>query len=233
MVCCLARGGAPRQYSCVSDGSGEDAVEGVGNVAHSSPPGWYPAGDASGTLRWWDGRQWTNHVAGPIPETPPRRSRTRSALLISLSVLAAVAVMFGSMLLYAFASGEAHDARSLDDEDIRSTASASCSKLAGELTNRTRDRVADIRSGNVAIDALVDTMNELDREVLSDDEPALDWIGDWQQLAASREAFASQLEEGIDAQLVIPTVDGYPITERMTDVSPQECAEAIQAAASP
>jgi hypothetical protein len=133
-------------------------VEGVGNVAHSPPPGWYPAGDASGTLRWWDGRQWTNHVASPTPGTPPRRSRTRSALLISLSVLAAIAVMFGSMLLYAFASGEAHDARSLDDEDIRSTASASCSKLAGELTNRTRDRVADIRSGNVAIDALVDTM---------------------------------------------------------------------------
>ncbi len=99
-------------------------------------------------------------------------------MLISLSVLAAIAVMFGSMLLYAFASGEAHDARSLDDEDIRSTASASCSKLAGELTNRTRDRVADIRSGNVAIDALVDNTSSIVR-FLGVDEPARRWLRDW------------------------------------------------------
>jgi hypothetical protein len=38
--------------------------------------------------------------------------------------------------------------------------------------------MADIRSGNVAIDALEDAMNELDREALRDDEPALDWIDD-------------------------------------------------------
>ncbi len=92
--------------------------------------------------------------------------------------------------------------------------SASCSKLACWVVigEPGAARVADIRSGNVASDARVDTMNELDREVLSDDEPALDWIRDWQQLAASREAFATQLEEGIDAPIVIPTVDGYPIT---------------------
>lgn len=28
----------------------------------AAPPGWYPNPEADG-LRWWDGRQWTDHVA--------------------------------------------------------------------------------------------------------------------------------------------------------------------------
>lgn len=35
-------------------------------------PGWYP--DAQGTLRWWDGTQWTAHVAshqGVVTQMPP------------------------------------------------------------------------------------------------------------------------------------------------------------------
>ncbi|MDN3495460.1 DUF2510 domain-containing protein [Planococcus sp. APC 4015] len=33
----------------------------------SMPPGWYD--DGRGALRWWDGAQWTEHVAVPDPET--------------------------------------------------------------------------------------------------------------------------------------------------------------------
>lgn len=32
----------------------------------SKPPGWYD--DGRGALRWWDGTQWTEHVAVPDPE---------------------------------------------------------------------------------------------------------------------------------------------------------------------
>lgn len=32
----------------------------------STPPGWYD--DGRGALRWWDGAQWTEHVATPDPE---------------------------------------------------------------------------------------------------------------------------------------------------------------------
>jgi hypothetical protein len=33
------------------------------------PSGWYP--DAQGTIRWWDGDQWTDHVREPEPEPTP------------------------------------------------------------------------------------------------------------------------------------------------------------------
>lgn len=40
------------------------------------PSGWYPdptpaQPDAGPSLRWWDGAQWTEHVAVPPPMTPP------------------------------------------------------------------------------------------------------------------------------------------------------------------
>ncbi|GAA5202466.1 DUF2510 domain-containing protein [Microbacterium jejuense] len=35
----------------------------------TTPPGWYD--DGHGALRWWDGAQWTEHVAQPDPEPSP------------------------------------------------------------------------------------------------------------------------------------------------------------------
>ncbi|WP_127820600.1 DUF2510 domain-containing protein, partial [Microbacterium sp. CPCC 204701] len=32
----------------------------------TTPPGWYD--DGHGAMRWWDGSQWTEHVAQPDPE---------------------------------------------------------------------------------------------------------------------------------------------------------------------
>jgi hypothetical protein len=32
-------------------------------AAPATRPGWYP--DAEGTVRWWDGQQWTEQVAPP------------------------------------------------------------------------------------------------------------------------------------------------------------------------
>lgn len=40
----------------------------------SMPPGWYD--DQRGALRWWDGTQWTEHVATPDPEPAPGAAPT-------------------------------------------------------------------------------------------------------------------------------------------------------------
>jgi hypothetical protein len=37
-------------------------------MADETPANWYP--DATGTIRWWDGRQWTEHVREEQPEVP-------------------------------------------------------------------------------------------------------------------------------------------------------------------
>lgn len=142
------------------------------------------------------------------------------------------------MVFYAWTYGEAHDHRSLDDPLIVEAAARGCGRLATLLADADGDgddvelRVA---AGNAAIATLVDDVEALGRERLADDDPALDWIADWQRLAEARAAFA-QASAGGDANAAVfeaPTTDGFPITERMIEVAPEPCERAVRLASQP
>lgn len=45
----------------------------------TTPPGWYD--DGHGALRWWDGAQWTEHVATPDPETDGDSAPTEAEIV--------------------------------------------------------------------------------------------------------------------------------------------------------
>jgi len=41
-------------------------------VTNGPTPGWYADPELAGRLRYWDGAQWTEHIAAPQPITPPQ-----------------------------------------------------------------------------------------------------------------------------------------------------------------
>lgn len=46
-------------------GQPRSTLGGVTTPQAATPPGWYP--DQHGAQRYWDGAQWTQHVAPPTP----------------------------------------------------------------------------------------------------------------------------------------------------------------------
>jgi type II secretory pathway pseudopilin PulG len=57
-----------------------------------SPPGWYPDPQYAGTLRWFDGQQWTDHRANASAPAGGRSSGTR-VVVIALSVIGGFVVL--------------------------------------------------------------------------------------------------------------------------------------------
>lgn len=61
----------------------------MGDKIRSAAPGWYPHPQMANTLRYWDGKAWTDQVAPAPVAAPPSRSGP-GVFTIAVGVLLAV-----------------------------------------------------------------------------------------------------------------------------------------------
>ncbi len=131
------------------------------------------------------------------------------------------------MVLYAYTSGRAHEsfrrAEQFDDSTVRNRADEVCAalftatdKLALAEFAVVSDRVA---AENEAIGDLIRDFGDLDQSVLTDDKPALQWLGDWKSLVTRRTEYAAALrDDPLARRPALPLTDGYPISRRMSSL---------------
>jgi hypothetical protein len=75
---------------------------------------------------------------------------------------------------------------------------------------------------------MVRRIRGVDEERLRNDHPVLAWLQDWERLADARDRYAADLAASASTTFAIPrTDDGYPITERTSDVG-IDCAVPAQ-----
>lgn len=114
----------------------------------------------------------------------------------------------------------------LDDPVVMAAAGQACQKLRVEVDAASppagggaAEMARSIRLQDRAIQGLVDQMTRLGQDRLAGDHPSLFWLDDWRTLLRLRESYARDLLAGRKPHLVLPRVDGIPITHRMTELA--------------
>jgi hypothetical protein len=166
------------------------------------------------------------------PATPlPTRARSwkRHPAVVSLCVIAGLAVWVGLFLVYARGTKEAHDVFHLDDPKIQELAFVGCQDVAKAFDDASNGPKASSKAIDASIEKMLVSLEGLGAKALNKDRPAVDWIEDWRRLVAARNQFLNDRKSGSDEEFVIPqTSDFYPITKRMVDVAPAECGRAVE-----
>ena len=113
----------------------------------------------------------------------------------------------------------------LNDPSVISVVEPACVKMAAAVKQvpvpppgaPPAQLAAAVRSQNDAVRALTKTVRALGDETLNGDDPAQAWLSDWDTLIRLRERYAADLVAGRTPTFTLPTVDGVPITQRMSD----------------
>ena len=138
-------------------------------------------------------------------------------------VVAAVVVFVALSRLWSFANADDPDL--VEQGAIARTASSACATMresaaavAVRSTAPIPRRVGAINAQNDAVVELITTMQALGDERLEADQPAAQWVEDWQRLVAARDAYARALAAGKPERMELPTIGGRTLVERLNNV---------------
>ena len=137
-------------------------------------------------------------------------------------VLAAVVVLVALKSLWAYANRD--DPAVVEQPDIAAVGAAACAQMRETAASKAvassatlAQRVGAINAQNDAVITLVSRMESLGADRLAADQPAAQWVEDWQRLVRARDEFARGLAVGKAKALVVPEVDGRSIVDRIND----------------
>jgi hypothetical protein len=138
-------------------------------------------------------------------------------------VVAAVLVYVALSKLWSFANADDPDV--VEQGAIARMASSACAKMrdsaaaaAVPTTAPVPRRVGAINAQNDAVTELITAMKTLGDERLEADQPAAQWVEDWQRLVTARDAYARSLASGKPKPMTLPTIDGKTLVQRLNNV---------------
>ena len=169
-------------------------------------------------------------MPGPMPSPPPQSTtshgsrRTRWIWAVGSAAMVSVAVVLGLMLYGLRAYANADHLGVLDDPVVVTAADKACAVLQAEVKAGTVPKGASapvvagsIRAQDAGIERLIAAMRLLGTARLEGDHPANLWLADWETLARIRESYTDTLGAGDKPRFALPTVDGIPISQRMSE----------------
>lgn len=139
-------------------------------------------------------------------------------------LVGALVVGFAGWVMWAYMNADHLGV--LDDPVVMKAADQACQRLRVEVDAASppagggaAEIARSIPLQDTAIHGLVDQMTGLGQDRLAGDHPSLSWLDDWRTLMRLREDYARDLLAGRHPHLVLPRVDGIPITHRMTELA--------------
>jgi hypothetical protein len=116
-------------------------------------------------------------------ETDTRRGRKVTILVLVLSGVMAALWVFGPIL---FAGRD--DPTALDSGPVRKTVLAACTQLRADLAALPAQMATPDRADaeNRAVEQLIGRVRALGPDALAHDTPVEQWLGDWEQIVATR-----------------------------------------------
>ena len=162
----------------------------------------------------------------PIPPMPPPavpQHRRRAWFIGNGITVVTVFVLLSGYGLWAYANAD--HLGILDNPEVTSIVGPACTAMAAAVKHvptpppgaPPAQVAAAVRSQNQALTTLTKTVRALGDETLDGDHPAQAWLSDWDTLIRLRERYAADLLAGKPATFTLPTVDGVPVTDRISD----------------